>query len=148
MIRPFEEKDAERCSQIVEYCLKIAEDLPEDAKEFLKNKNSIEGIKKKARRYDLFVLEEDGEIYGMGGLEENKIKSLYVDPEYHKRGYGRQMVKFLEENAKEKNNKKLVLSSSLHAEKFYERNGFKSKGRILCKQGNVEYDNILMEKEL
>ncbi len=59
--------------------------------------------------------------------EEDKVLFIYrllISPLYRKKGYGRKMVEFARDRAKEYGYKKMALYSVEEAEGFWERNGF------------------------
>ncbi len=88
----------------------------------------IEDYKKKSKGRVIVVAEINREIIGFGTIvpKECEIRAVYVSPKAKRKGAGTALLKKLEAIAKEKNIKKLNLESSITAEKFYNKNGYKS----------------------
>jgi N-acetylglutamate synthase-like GNAT family acetyltransferase len=74
----------------------------------------------------------ENKLVAMGALKilsttEGEIKRMRVDPAYQKRGYGQKILSLLEEKAKEKGLKTLILDTSTIqtvAQHFYKKNGY------------------------
>ena len=82
----------------------------------------IEGQIGEGRVFCLF----DGEkLIGTIYLIGNKIGGLYLKRGYMGRGLGRKLLKYVERFAKKRGIKKLFLYSSLNAEGFYLKHGYK-----------------------
>lgn len=85
------------------------------------------------------ALEEDGQLVGFGALityrvpsvgEVGRIEDVVIDENYRKKGFGRMLVKKLISIAKEKNLKKINLTSNpqrIAAQKLYETLGFQKR---------------------
>ena len=102
-------------------------------------------------KYEFYVAEEGGEVVGFGelGPAAGAIQGLYVSPGVKGRGVGRELLRTLEERAREYGLKSLSLTSSLNAVPFYERAGFKAVGELTETIGpGVERASVRMLKEL
>ena len=72
----------------------------------------------------IYVLEDDGNVVGMGALKElevgvGEIKRMYIRPEYRRRGLGKQLLKKLMEKGKEFGYSTIRLSARAATEKAY-----------------------------
>ena len=79
-------------------------------------------------------------------IEEAQIRYMAVSDDYQGKGYGRKMVKALDNIAREKGSRKIILQSRGDAVKFYEKNGYK-----IIEKSYLLFDEIqhwLMKKEL
>jgi predicted GNAT family N-acyltransferase len=79
------------------------------------------------------LLDENGNAVATGRLQfnspiEGQIRSMAVIEECRGKGCGTQMLKFLEEKARERNLKKITLDSRDNAVNFYRKNGYKVEG--------------------
>ena len=74
------------------------------------------------------------------------LASMFVHPEFRKKGYASQLIQKLHAEAKNLNYKKLYLFTP-DAEKLYEKNGWKIIGQVRDPMGLREHEN-LMEIEL
>lgn len=115
----------------------------EDIDETLNN-YTREKLAKYIEQYDYFVAEEDSKIVGCVLAKEDKMRSLYVLPNYMGKGIGRQLVGIAEQCIKESGYKRIWLWSSLIAHNFYKRMGYKDVKDIPNKNGLVLH--IEMEK--
>ena len=139
-IRKFKEKDADEFSKII---FKSIEKSPA-SKEiigFVRRKNNPEELIKKSKDTKLFLALINGKIVGGGGIKKNKIRTMFIDPKYQKKGIGKNIYERLEKIARENSEKKLWLHAAIDAVEFYEKLGFK-------KIGKDKYTNIKMEKIL
>ena len=99
----------------------------------------------------MIIDEPNGKAVAVGRLqfntiEEAQIRYMAVSDDYQGKGYGRKMVKALDNIAQEKGSRKIILQSRGNAVKFYERNGYK-----IIEKSYLLFDEIqhwLMEKEL
>lgn len=89
--------------------------------------------------YLLFVAEADGQLVGLISLRsKNHISLLFVDEEYHRRGIGTRLVKFLQEYLLQNSSQqKLTVFAAPYGIPFYHRMGFKDIGEQTCKAGIV-----------
>jgi predicted GNAT family N-acyltransferase len=62
------------------------------------------------------------------------------------KGLGSDILRFIEQKAKEKKLKKLILDARDHAVKFYEKNGYKVIGDSYLLFGTIKH--FRMEKDL
>ena len=105
------------------------------------------GIDKLAARMaqrDVFVCERDDRIVGTISLGGDRLRSLFVWPEFQQGGIGAQLVAHLEAHARVKGVRELMLSSSLTARGFYERLGY----RLIEREENDGVSTFLMTKVL
>ena len=86
---------------------------------------------------EFLVLVADGEVVGMGGLlrrstEECEIKRMRVRPDLQRQGFGRRILKALEERARGLGFRSAVLDTTadqIAARRLYEAAGFSETGR-------------------
>ena len=109
-IRPAKVTDVKQIHKLVEFYA--------DKKEMLHR--SLNSIYENIQEY--IVVEENGEIIGCGALhvaweDLAEVKALAVAPDHHKKGIGSQIVRHLQENAKNLGVKK-VFSLSFKPEFF------------------------------
>jgi len=128
--REFKYSDAKRCAEIIKKAL--------DGEKFdnLKIKAKIlaehtpNELIKKSKNIHYFVLFTKARIskeviIGIGGIKDSgEVKTAYVEPDFQGMGYGKKIMRFLEEKAKEKGISKLFLWSSPRHIEFYKKLGF------------------------
>lgn len=93
------------------------------------NTKSIEAYKSNKGQILLWVAEDNQKIVGFGllNLFNNSIDSLYIAPNFNKRGYGRKLLETIELVARNKGIKQLNLSSTLNAHQFYQKMGYQGE---------------------
>ena len=103
------------------------------------------------RSKEFFVAEDSGAILGFGVLNQElaEVEAVYVTPEAGRRGIGLEILRKLEERAKDRGLRQLRLNASLNAVPFYEQAGYvaqePSKYRLLT---GVEIACVPMIKTL
>lgn len=99
----------------------------------------------------LLVADDGNEIVGFAQYFplDSSIEAVHVLPGYVKQGIGKNLVKKIEEIAKQKNAPRIILGSSLNAVTFYEKCGFIRMGNstFRCNDG-VKLEVINFEKKL
>lgn len=80
------------------------------------------------QRYTLVVLVEES-IVGTGAIQGTEIKSVFVVPEWHRKGIGTALMNELEEMAASLGVETLEVSSSLFARPVYSALGYIEKSR-------------------
>jgi GNAT superfamily N-acetyltransferase len=140
-IRPFDAAaDAEAVSAVARRCLREvnARDYPPAVIERLCESFSPAGFAARAARRDMFVLETPaGAVAGTVALDGAQLRSLFVDPDLHGRGFGRALTEHVEALAAERGLAWLELGASLYAVGFYARLGYVEAGRETAGEGNV-----------
>jgi len=131
-IRKFRKKDSDICSRIIYDCITVAKKMNKKEKELLKDFYTPEKIIKLSEKSDFFVVQKNKQLIGTGRLEKNKIATLYIEPEYQRKGIGTLIVNRLIKRARRNGFKKVYVEALLQSVGFYEKNGFK-KVRILQK---------------
>ncbi len=72
-----------------------------------------------------FILEEDNIVIGIIRGTETRIVNLFVDPNYHGKGYGKKLLARFEEEVFNLGSSFIKIKASLFATKFYEKAGYK-----------------------
>lgn len=104
--------------------------------------------------YSYYLLKADGDYIGYTGVcpkeEELFLSKLYIRASQRGKGYGRKVVGFLEELAREKGLGKITLTvnkNNTDAIKAYEKFGFANVGAVVQDIGNgFVMDDHKMEK--
>ncbi len=149
-IRKFRKEDARKVSYLVIKAHKevLSKSYSKKIIDFFCRRDSPSGMIKKSRKRDLFIAVEGNRIFGINGLQGNEVRTFYVNPIYHRKGIGRKLIEHVEKLARKKGIKKLVVRSSLYAEGFYKKCGFRRIKKILSNLNNMKFHEILMEKNL
>ena len=120
-------------------------------KPWLQPKGSERDDNDEASLHRMIIDDSNGKVIAIGRLqfnttEEAQIRYMAVSDDYQGMGYGSEIVKVLENIAREKGSRKIILQSRENAVKFYKKNGYK-----IIEKSYLLFDEIqhwLMEKEL
>ncbi len=93
---------------------------PDQAVEFFKAFHSETKIRNRARLGDVLLFEQDGTILATGALVKNKIEGVFVKPDFHGQGIGRNIMGELEKLASSHGFAEVELHISLPSKKFYD----------------------------
>ncbi len=149
-IRKFRKEDAKEVSILKQRSQRevMGGYYPPHVVDFFCRKNTPEYVLNKSKEMDLFVAVEKGKIVGVNGLKKNAVRSFYVLPGFMRKGIGRKLIENVEKLARKKGIKKLLVHSSLYAEEFYRKCGFRKLRTLHNRRGKIRFDEILMEKKL
>ena len=103
-----------------------------DVLERFKEHNTLENWKNQMKWKEIFVVEEDGEViatgalvnFGNNSIPKYSISNFFVEPQKHRKGIGKLLIKHILEIAKDKEIKCLHVPSSRTGFEFYKRVGF------------------------
>ena len=120
-------------------------------KPWFQPKGSERDDKEETSFHRMIIDKSNGKAVAVGRLqfntiEEAQIRFMAVSNHYRGMGYGTKIVKALDNIAREKGSRKIILQSRENAVKFYEKNGYK-----IIEKSYLLFDEIqhwLMEKEL
>ena len=87
--------------------------------------NPPKAILKKIKERDMFCLINNNKILGVIDLQGNKIGGFFIRYSQIKRGHGTKLLEFIENYAKKKVIKKVILYATKYAYKFYIKRGYK-----------------------
>ena len=103
------------------------------------------------KRVKCYVAILDGKVVGTASLDdfhgntvENRymIKTVFVDMDYHKHGIGSQLMRKIEDYAKEIGTKEIIILSSIYALDFYLKLGYDFKDGLKTLNEEKEYTLI------
>lgn len=92
----------------------------------------------------VWVALEGGLIAATAGLEKDVVRSVFVDPTYQRRGIGEQMIGCIEQEALDSGVLQLQVPSSLTAQGFYARLGY----RVVREVRHGDERTVVMAKVL
>ncbi|WP_434597599.1 GNAT family N-acetyltransferase [Pseudomonas sp. R4-83] len=86
---------------------------------------SVPAVLRMLTERQVLVATIDGHIVATASLQKNIIRSVFVDPQYHRRGIGRHLISTIESIALDAGLSLLNVPSSIPAEGFYASLGFR-----------------------
>ncbi len=127
------------------YCL--------EAIKYIKNYHNRKNILKGAKKGYTIVLVCGNRIVAVGALiKKDYITRVFVNPKFHKQGFGRLIMEKLHTKALSAGMKQVKLDSTLTGKKFYDLLGYKTIKKTFVKVENgkklpyYEMEKILMPK--
>lgn len=149
-IRKFRVSDARRTSYLVRKTMRhsLSAHYCKTVVDALCRVNTPARIIKRASARQYFVAIENKRMVGFMGIKGNEIKTAFVNPRYQGKSIGAALLKRIEEYAKSKSVDELKVHSSIPAEKFYNKMGFKRLRRMKSSVENLQFTDILMKKKL
>ena len=129
MIRQFRPEDAEACSNLIQACIRIEAGLSESLRARLLEAETPQAMLDRARMYYVAVFESDAGVTGVGAVDMNEIRLLYVSPECQHQGIGRGLLAHLESMVPATVFSNIFVYSIPAAAGFYEAVGFRPRGQ-------------------
>ncbi|MEP7168494.1 MAG: GNAT family N-acetyltransferase [Bacteroidota bacterium] len=98
-----------------------------------------------------FIKNEKGDVVAIGRLhfnnsKESQIRYMAVHPDYRGKNIGGEILKYLEQKAKEKGAKKVILQAREQAVNFYIRNKYEVREKTFLLFDSIQH--YLMAKTL
>ncbi|KPW63276.1 GCN5-related N-acetyltransferase [Pseudomonas caricapapayae] len=145
-IRPARTTDADNISRVVLAALRTsnAKDYPVSVIERVQLSFSPAAIEQLMQQRRMFVAVAGEVIVGTASLDNQVVRSVFVDPEKHRQGIGSLLMAELERVAREAGAGLLVVPSSLTAQGFYTALGF----RVVREHREGEERTLIMERQL
>jgi len=147
-IRQFQPSDAVACFELISACIEQDLNTSESLRADLFQLETPDSIRERAGLYYLAVWELGNEITGVGGVEINEIRLLFVAPEHQSSGHGTELLKHLEGMVPPALCTEILVHSTLSAEPFYRRHGYKPVGRNSFRLAHSVLETILMSKAI
>ena len=128
-IRPAQMADLKTIAGIVQKTINevYPKYYPQGAVEFFLEYHKEENICQDIADGEVYLLEDDNNIFGTVTINDNEINRLYILPEYQGKGYGGFLLEYAEKIIFEDNNE-IVLYSSFPAKVMYLKKGYKECG--------------------
>ena len=148
-IRKFRKEDAIDASNIIEQGFQL--NSPYYSEDSIKEQiegNSSRQLIEKSKTVHYFVATENDRILGIGGYDDAKVHTLFVDPKHHREGIGKRILERVLSEAKKEGIRAIDTGSTFHAEKFYASFDFKKIKKFTLQGEYSSIAFILMRKRL
>ena len=125
-IRSAVEDDAEAISDVIIAALRAtnAKDYSQAVIEQVEKSFSPSAVAALAAKRMVFVALADNRIVGTASLDGQVVRTVFVRPQLHGQGIGRQLMNTVEQTAKRLGVEILSVPSSVTAERFYQKLGY------------------------
>lgn len=145
-VRLARESDAASISAVILAALRTtnAKDYPASVIERVELSFSPGAILVFLAQRKVFVALADDHLVGTASLDGSVVRSVFVTPDAQGQGVGRQLMNELERSARETGAASLSVPSTVTAERFYSKLGFRAVGDSY----HGDERTIIMEREL
>ena len=139
IIRRFEESDAEAVSQLIRVTVEISnkKDYPEELMDELIRTETPEHVLGRSGWTHMYVVLDGEKIIGCGAIgpywnseTESSLFTIFVLPEYQRKGIGRMIMETLEEDEYFLRAERIEIPASLTGVPFYLKMGYGFKNGI------------------
>ena len=147
IIREFRNEDADAVSQLIVENLETVNirDYSKELIDALVEYKSPEQLLESAEKCDALVAVENGSIFGVAMLYNNRITNMFIHTQMHGRNLGRSLLERLEGLAVKQGICKLTADSSITAVGFYTKCGYEVIRKVnkpFCGIENVVFEMI------
>jgi len=146
-IRKFKRTDAIKVSNIIRRCLRetVSKDYSKKAIESLCQFFTPSLLIKNLNDRTIFVAVENDKVVGTASLKDDKVFTVFVNPDFHGKGIGSKLMDKVEDLAKKKGYKIIKVPSGITSFEFYKKRGYKKVKVVHSKEHG---DTIEMTKRL
>ncbi len=123
-VRPYKSSDAQRCCDVINGAIEAMDGLNHQARAHVRASNTPEGLGPDLERWTTLVVIFDDDIVGLGALDQDELKRIYVDPASQHAGAATELMSSLEEIAQARRLRKIRLDASPSSVGFYESLGY------------------------
>ena len=139
IIRQFNIQDAKEVSDLIATKLRIS-NQKDYSEEYLEKDIQClqpQDIIERANRQHFYIIEDDGKIIGCGSIgsywgkeDESSLFTIFVLPDYQRKGIGRKIIQTLEQDEFFLRAKRIEIPASITAIPFYLKMGYTYKNGI------------------
>ena len=146
VIRQFEPRDAAACCELIQDCIRRDRLLHPELRRALLAAESPDTMRRRAASFYLAVYETDGAALGIGGVEMNEIRLLFVSPDRQGEGIGRSLLQHLEAMVPPALFQDVFVYSTPGAAPFYRKQGYEARGPHTFDVAGEPLETVFMVK--
>ncbi len=147
-IRQFRAEDAQSCSDLIQACIARDPQLSAAVREKLLRAESPEIMSRRAKLFYMAVQDSEKGILGVGGLDLNEVRLLYVLPDYQGKGVGSALLAHLESMVPPSLFADVFVYSTFGAVDFYRSRGFAAGGEFAFDFEGEQLLTVFMTKRI
>jgi GNAT superfamily N-acetyltransferase len=146
MILQFKPEDARPCSDLIRACIDADTWMQPELRRIMLKRESPDAMAERARLFYVAVYRSEFGIAGVGGVDMNEIRLLYVSPPFQGQGFGRALLAHLEEMVPSALFPDIFAYSTLSAAGFYQACGYAPGGNHAFDLEGHELQTVFMTK--
>ena len=146
-VRQYESSDAQRCCDIINDAIEAIDGLNDEARAHVRASNVPERLGSDLERWITLVVESDDGVVGVGALDGDEVKRVYVDPAAHGVGAATALMRALEEIASHRLGT-IQLDASPTSVGFYESLGYVPIAEDRLNIGAASFRFVRMTKDI
>lgn len=152
IIRQLSLEDLPKVIEVIKKTIRIsfAKIYPSELIENFCTKYTEENFAERLKTTTFFIAEDKNtrQILGVVGLQGNRLRTFYVDPDMQGKGIGSMLYNALENKARKDNIEKLILEGSPLGEPIYQHLGYKKLHSVEKERVGIKFKDAYMEKNL
>lgn len=141
-----EDKDFKNTASMIERSVRFSQ----FSKFYPQSEIDEEGVRKRASWTHFYVIKENDAVIACGAIgeywgskTESSLFSIFVDPNYQGKGYGRKIIETLENDEYFKSAKRVEIPASMSAIPFYRKMGYEHKnGQLIYSEGHFALEKF------
>jgi len=148
-----EDKDFKETASMIERSVRFSQFskfYPQSEIENVVKSLDEEGVRKRASWTHFYVIKENDAVIACGAIgeywgskSESSLFSIFVDPNYQGKGYGRKIIETLENDEYFKRAKRVEIPASMSAIPFYRKMGYEHKnGQLNYCEGHFSLEKF------
>jgi GNAT superfamily N-acetyltransferase len=148
VIKKFSDKDINQLQELIHDTIKCCYPsvYSQEVVDFFIDYHSSDGLLKKSLAGIILIGFIGNRIVATGYLFEHEVGGIYVHPDYQKRGFGKQLLMHLLDEARKKELSYVWLDSTPLAKSMYLKAGFKVvEEKVMTVENNMPLDYFYME---
>lgn len=147
-LRPYEPTDAQGCCDVINSAIASMDGLNDAARLHVRETNTPHGLGPDLARWITLVVLSDDQIVGLGALDQDELKRVYVDPDSQRSGAATLLMRALEQIAWERGLRTIRLDASPSSVSFYASLGFVAIGEDRLEVGRAVFRFVQMTKDI
>jgi GNAT superfamily N-acetyltransferase len=147
-LRPFQAADAGACCSLINGALRTMDGLNAAARAFLAAKNVPKTLQEDLAHSFALVAVAGANPVGIGVLDGEEVKRVYVHPNAQRKGIGASIVRALELEARKRNVAILIVHASPSSVGFYQSLGYQPIEGLTTRRGQAEFRHVRMSKSM
>jgi GNAT superfamily N-acetyltransferase len=147
-IRPFRSEDAGACVELIGQCFRLDATMPPLVVERMLESQSARLLQEQARFFYIAVCELAEGIVGLGGIEMNEIRLLYVSPSHQGKGIGSALLGHLESMVPAAFFEDIFVYAAAGAAGFYCVRGYEPGGEFIFEVEGGSLPTVFLTKRL